>query len=69
MSTVGAIAQIISTGLSMLDKYVDDPVRRLKARQDYIDSLKKVADDILLESDPDKLDAYLLEFIAAVHQL
>ena len=69
MSTVGAIAQIISTGLSMLDKYVDDPVRRLKARQEYIDSLKKVADDILLESDPDKLDAYLLEFIAAVHQL
>lgn len=69
MSTVGAIAQIISTGLSMLDKYVDDPVRRLKARQEYIDSLKRVADDILMESDPDKLDAYLLEFIAAVHQL
>jgi len=69
IGTVGAIAGIINTGLSMIDKHIDDPVRRLKARQDYIDELKKQAEKILNEKGVEELDKLLLDFISAVHSL
>ena len=69
MGAVGAIAGIINTGLSMIDKYVEDPKRRLAARQDYIDSLKKQIEEILNEKEIGELDQLLLNFISTVHQL
>lgn len=69
MGTVGAIAGIINTGLSMIDKHIDDPVRRLKARQEYIDELKKQVGEILDEKGIEELDKLLLDFISAVHSL
>ena len=69
MGTVGAIAGIIGTGLSMIDKYVDDPKRRLKARQEYIDALKAQVEELLNAKDMEELDQLLLDFIAAVHSL
>jgi len=69
MGTVGAIAGIVNTGLSMIDKYVEDPKRRLAARQDYIDSLKRQAEEILNEKDIEEMDKLLLDFISAVHNL
>lgn len=69
MGTVGAIAGIVNTGLSMIDKHIDDPKRRLKARQEYIDSLKKQAEEILNEGQMEEMDKLLLDFISAVHSL
>ena len=69
MGTVGAIAGVINTGLSMIDKYVDDPRRRLKARQEYIDTLKKQVEELLNAKDMEELDQLLLDFISAVHSL
>jgi len=69
MGTVGAIAGIINTGLSMIDKHIDDPKRRLAARQDYIDSLKKQVGEILDEKGIEEVDKLLLDFISAVHSL
>ena len=69
MSTVGAIAGIINTGLKMIDKYIDDPKRRLAARQEYITSLRKQAEEILSEKDIQEMDKLLLDFISAVHIL
>ena len=69
MGTVGAIAGIINTGLSMIDKHIDDPKRRLKARQEYIDELKKQIGEILNEADTKELDKLILDFIVAVHSL
>lgn len=69
MGTVGVIAGIINVGLSMIDKHIDDPVRRLKARQEYIDSLKKQVVEILDEKGIEELDKLLLDFISTVHDL
>ena len=69
MGTVGAVAGIVNTGLSMIDKHIDDPKRRLKARQEYIDSLKKQAEEILNEGQMEEMDKLLLDFISAVHSL
>jgi len=69
VGTVGAIAGIINTGLGMIDKYVEDPKRRLAARQEYIDSLKGQVERILNEKGIKEMDALLLDFIAAVHSL
>jgi len=70
MGTIGAIAGIVNTGLSMIEKYVDDPKRRLAARQDYIDSLKKQVGEILNENaQGEELDKAILDFITVVHTL
>jgi len=69
VGTVGAIAGIINTGLSMIDKHIDDPKRRLAARQDYIDALKKQVEEILNAKGMEELDQLLLDFISAVHSL
>ena len=69
MGTVGAIAGIINTGLSMIDKHIDDPKRRLAARQDYIDALKKQVEEILNAEDVEKVDQLILDFVSAVHRL
>ena len=69
MGTVGVIAGIINTGLSMIDRHIEDPQRRLAARQDYIDSLKKQIGEILNEGDTKELDKLILDFISAVHSL
>ena len=69
MGTVGAIAGIINTGLSMIDKHIDNPKRRLAARQEYIDTLKKQVEEILNEKGVEELDKLLLDFISAVRSL
>ena len=69
MGTVGAIAGIINTGLSIIDNYIEDPQKRLAARQEYVDSLKKQIEGILNEKDVEELDKLLLDFISAVHSL
>lgn len=69
MGAVGAIAGIVNTGLSMIDKHIEDPKRRLAARQDYIDSLKRQVEEILSEKGVQELDQLLLDFISAVHSL
>lgn len=69
MGAIGAIAGIIDTGLKMIDKHIDDPVRRLKARQDYIDDLRKQVEEILDAKEIKELDEHLLAFISAVRKL
>lgn len=69
MGAVGAISEILSTGLKMLDKHIEDPKRRLEARQEYIDSLRTLADKILLESKDEETDALVIEFVTALHSL
>ena len=60
---------IVRTGLSLLEKHIDDPVRRLRARQEYLDGLKAVADKIIKEAKDEEVDKALLDFIAAIHAL
>ena len=69
MGTVGAIAGIINTGLSMIDKHIDDPTRRLKARQEYIDECKKKLSEVLNAKELEEIDKLLLEFIELIHAL
>lgn len=69
MGAVGAIAGIINTGLSMIDKHIEDPKGRLAARQEYIDALKKQVGEILDEKGIEEVDKLLLDFISAVHSL
>jgi hypothetical protein len=63
------VLKIVAIGLSMLDKYIDDPKRRLEARQSYIDALREQARAILDEKDYEKMDKLLLSFVGAVHAL
>lgn len=60
---------IVNTGLSLLEKHIEDPVRRLRARQEYIDSMKEVATKILEEGTDEDIDKLLTDFIAAIHAL
>ena len=69
MGAVGAIAGIINTGLNMIDKHIEDPKTRLKARQEYIDSLRTLADQIVLEGKDEEVDSNILEFITVLHSL
>ena len=66
---IGAILSIVSTGLEMLDKHIDDPVRKLRAMQEYIDECKNRIEGILSEEDIEKLDRLLLDFISTIHNL
>jgi hypothetical protein len=63
------ILKIVGVGLSMLDKYIDDPKRRLEARQSYIDALRKQVKNILNEEDYEKMDKLLLDFLSSIHSL
>ena len=58
---------IVRTGLSLLEKHIDDPVRRLRARQEYIDGLKMVALKIIKESKDEDIDKALIDFLNAIH--
>jgi uncharacterized membrane protein (DUF106 family) len=69
MGTVGAIATAVGVGLQMVDKYVDDPARRLKARQEMIDKIKEKMNETLSKQDMEELDALLLDFISSLHNL
>ena len=69
MNTVGAIAGIINTGLSIIDNYIEDPQKRLAARQEYIDSLKRQVEEILSEKDVEERNKLLLGFLSAIHSL
>jgi uncharacterized membrane protein (DUF106 family) len=69
MGTVGAIATVVGVGLQMVDKYIDDPVRRLAARQEMIDKIKEKMDGILEAKEMEELDNLLLNFISALHNL
>jgi hypothetical protein len=60
---------IVKTGLSLLEKHIDDPVRRLRARQEYIDSMKEVAARIIQEGTNEDIDKHLVDFVTAIHAL
>ena len=51
----------------IIDKYIDDPARRARARREYIDSLETLRSQIQKEQDHEKIDSLLLTLIAAVH--
>jgi uncharacterized membrane protein (DUF106 family) len=69
MGTVGAIATAVGVGLQMVDKYIDDPTRRLKARQEMIDKIKEKMNETLSKQDMEELDNLLLDFISSLHNL
>lgn len=69
MSTIEAVATVMSEGLRLLDKYIDDPKRRLKARQEYVDKCKEKAKQVLNAKDAEELDRLLLDFIVTIHEL
>lgn len=69
MGTVGAIATAVGVGLQMVDKYIDDPTRRLKARQEMIDQIKEKMNETLSKQDIEELDTLLLDFISSLHNL
>ena len=52
---------------TIIDKYIDDPARRARARREYIDSLETLRSQIQKEQDHEKIDSLLLTLIAAVH--
>ena len=52
---------------TIIDKYIEDPVRRARARREYIDSLESLRSQIIKEQDHEKVDSLLLGLIAAVH--
>jgi hypothetical protein len=54
MSTVGAIADLIKTGLDTVDEYVDDPARRLKARLAIKTKGLEIGSKIIKEENPDE---------------
>lgn len=60
---------IVNTGLSLLEKHIEDPVRRLRARQEYIDKMKEVAERIVEEGTNEEIDKLLTDFISAIHAL
>lgn len=60
---------VVNTGLSLLEKHIEDPVRRLRARQEYIDGMKEVATRILEEGTNEDIDKLLTDFISAIHAL
>ena len=69
MGTVGAVATAVGVGLQIVDKYIDDPTRRLKARQALIDGIKEQMNDTLTTQDMEELDKFLLDFISSLHNL
>jgi len=69
MGTVGAIATIVGTSLSMIDKYIDDPTRRLKARQELIEKIKQEMENVLSQTEAEEMDKALLDFISSLHNL
>lgn len=66
---INEILAVAGVALKMIDKYVDDPVRKAKARQEYIDSLKNAVKEILEEKDVETFNEKLLYFIDRVHDL
>ena len=60
---------IINTGLSLLESHIEDPVRRLRARQEYIDKMKEIAASIIEEGTNEEIDKLLTDFVSAIHAL
>jgi hypothetical protein len=69
MGAITAILGIASSGLSLFDQYINDPVRRLEAKQKYLDALKEKAKDALNAKDMEVLDSLILEFITSIHNV
>jgi len=69
MDTVGAVANVIGVGLQLLKDHIDDPKRRLKATQDYIDRCREEVTKILAQKDMEELDRLLLDFVSRIHDL
>lgn len=69
MGTIEAIAGIINTGLNMIDKHIDDPKRKLKVRQEYIDECKKKLSEVLDAKSIEEIDRLILDFVSAIHNL
>lgn len=66
---ISEILTVAGVALKMIDKYIDDPVRRAKARQEYIYRLKAMAKDILEERDVEKFNEKLMRFLDIVGDL
>jgi hypothetical protein len=67
--TIEAISQAIAIGLKMLDKHIEDPKRRLKARLEYKQKLLAIADKICKEVNPDEANKLLGDFIRIINEL
>lgn len=65
MSITGIIAGIFKT-IEIIDKYVDDPKRRRRAKEELYDSLIKGKEEALNEEDREKMDSALLALLDAI---
>jgi pheromone shutdown protein TraB len=63
MDAITAIASAISAGLEMLNKHIDDPKRRLKARLEFKEKMRLKMMEIINEKDTQKVDQKLLDFL------
>jgi len=66
---VTEIAAAVKIALELFKQYIDDPKRRLKAIQDYRDALRKYLQEVANETDMAKVDATILDFVLALHEL
>jgi hypothetical protein len=66
MGIIEAIGQGFGLANNVIDM-IEDPARRAKARRMYLDSLKELQEKIYVEKDAEKVDALILNLIAAVH--
>ena len=67
MGTVELVGEGFHLANTIIDKYIEDPARRARARREYIDTLENLRAKIKEEKDHEKMDTLLLELIAAVH--
>lgn len=67
MDVTGLIGEGFHLANTIIDKYIEDPGRRAKARREYIDRLEALRTEILKEKDYEKIDSLLLDLISNVH--
>jgi hypothetical protein len=67
MGTVATFVQLLAVGLSMIDKHIEDPTRRLKARLEYKKEFQTKALDIIQkEHSVEEADKMSLDLLAAI---
>ena len=63
------IGGVVGAGMEMAQEYIDDPKRRLKAVQEYLDKCRAKGREVLNEKDMEALDSRIAEFLALIHEL
>jgi len=70
MGTVAAFVQLLSVGLSMIDKHIEDPTRRLKARLEYKKDFQTQALEIIQkEYSVEEADKMAIALLAAINTI